>query len=272
MVEAVSWVSVGAAGWSARTDTGYAVFNNKMLIGGGTPINTEVWSSSDGSAWSEVDSTAFVARWGAAMAASATRVFVIGGKGGGLLCALTLCSPLADAYVSTNGVSFSLFTASVSWAARLYASAAFLGSDLYMLGGTTGTTGMDDVWRCTGGTCTAWSLVQSAAPYGNRHSVGLISLGGYLTLVGGMTGSTYYRDVWQSADGYTWNQITASAAFTARAGHAVVANLAAVKPKLYLMGGATSGSSYSNELWTSFDASTIRYGMPALLTERMPNV
>jgi hypothetical protein len=74
--------------------------------------------------------------------------------------------------------------------------AAFLGSDVYLLGGTTGSAGMSDVWKCTGGTCASWTVLTNNAGFGARHSACLVAFNSQLTLIGGMTGSsTYYRHV-----------------------------------------------------------------------------
>jgi hypothetical protein len=158
----------------------------------------------------------------------------------------------SDVFVSRSfGVQWQRGNASsANWSARYFLSASFLGSDLFVFGGTSnGIAGMSDCWRCAGGTCNAWTRATQVAASA-RHSSVMIDFQNQLTVIGGLNGGLSFADVWQSPDGTNWTRIVSSAAFAPRYGHSVVRQ----RNKLYLMGGSTGTNQYSAELWSSTDA------------------
>ena len=67
-------------------------------------------------------------------------------------------------------------------------------------------------------------------------------------VIGGYSGSTYLNDVWSSTDGVNWNEATANAAFSGRAGlTSFVFNNA-----MWVIGGDANGS-FLNDAWFSTD-------------------
>ncbi|MCL4691556.1 MAG: hypothetical protein KJ060_03490, partial [Candidatus Hydrogenedentes bacterium] len=91
--------------------------------------------------------------------------------------------------------------------------------------------------------------LQASAPWGTRKFGQAVAFAGKLWFIGGFDGSsTFFNDVWSSPDGLNWTQETASAAWSARAGHSVVTD----GSTMYLMGG-WNGVSTFNDVWASTD-------------------
>jgi hypothetical protein len=96
-----------------------------------------------------------------------------------------------------------------------------------------------------------WSIREriSAVVFNNKLWV----IGGNAYPFGGNTNGlgTAQRDVWNSADGTTWTQVTAAAAFSVRSNPAVFT----YKDKIWVVGGR-NGATYLNEVWNSADGIT----------------
>ncbi|MFM2142261.1 MAG: hypothetical protein RLZZ476_805, partial [Verrucomicrobiota bacterium] len=113
----------------------------------------------------------------------------------------------------------------------------------------------NQVWSSSDGV--KWGQVTASAGWSPRLAAGLVEHRGRMWMLGG-TENYYFgddkslkNDVWSSADGKTWKQETAKAAWSPRAYHqAVVLN-----DKIYVMGGGNYVPSYhaKNDVWSSSD-------------------
>jgi len=144
-----------------------------------------------------------------------------------------------DVWRSTDGVNWEEMTAAAPWEGRAGLSAAVLGEHIYVFGGSTnddsaivGAAGperqyFNDVWRSTDGV--DWEQVTDAAPWEPRAGAAVVVKDERIFLLGGEDGFTceplpdceapYFNDVWTTADGTTWEQVTAEAGWSPRPGH-----------------------------------------------------
>lgn len=87
-VDGIQWTQVtpGATMWNPRTYVRPAVYNNRLWIVGGTNVTTgpgnDVWSSPDGVNWTQEPVVLWANRMAHAVAASADRMWVLGGLSG----------------------------------------------------------------------------------------------------------------------------------------------------------------------------------------------
>jgi N-acetylneuraminic acid mutarotase len=162
-----------------------------------------------------------------------------------------------------------------SWPARAYFQAVTLDGSMYVLGGQNfafpSSTFFNDVWRSSDGK--SWQELTPAAPWAGRAGLMAAAFDGALYVFGGSrnddtavvgpTGPTreYFNDVWRSTDGVTWEQLTAAAPWSPRAGSAVVVK----DGELYLLGGETGfvcspqpgcTPPYYNDVWKTKDGVT----------------
>ncbi|MCB0218059.1 MAG: hypothetical protein KDH09_00070, partial [Chrysiogenetes bacterium] len=126
---------------------------------------------------------------------------------------------------------------------------------------------MGDIWCSFDGE--TWSEV---APNGDgfdrRHGHAVVFFNDRMWVIGGNLSSTYYADVWnlEPTSGWDWDpdattygidwadytEVTASAPWGARTGHAVTVH----NGELYLSGGKTSDGEYLDDVWKSSNGST----------------
>ena len=196
---------------------------------------------------------------------------------GGNSYVVTAQQPLGS---SGNG-TYSLIT-SPTFPANLSQFAAVTGQfgitdrspSAYLIGGFDSSTQAlsNAVWTSTNGS--TWHLLSQSSNsiFSPRSKAGLVSLlGGFvapgipqlpspLVLMGGATGvSSVVNDVWLSIDlAVTWTQVTDSAAFSARAGHAVAVEAGAqcAAGCILLVGGLDITGTALNDVWLSSDSGT----------------
>ena len=111
-----------------------------------------------------------------------------------------------------------------------------------------------------------WTEVNRKADWSNRldHSSAWFNnklwvMGGYNP--GMITGDTYLEDVWSSEDGRVWEEVTDSAPWLGRRGHASVVFDDGSGEALYVIGGfvvneKTGYREYRNDVWKSTDGKT----------------
>ena len=157
------------------------------------------------------------------------------------------------------------------WAARGYFQAVTKDGAMYVLGGQNLSAGpgqpsqfFNDVWKSYDGK--NWTQLTPSAPWKGRAGLSAIVFGDYIYVMGGSNGDDVaiggsgrelFNDVWRSCDGKSWQQVTADAAWSPRAGAAVVKK----DGYLYLLGGedgflCTVGPAglqcpYFNDVWRS---------------------
>ena len=126
---------------------------------------------------------------------------------------------------------------------------------IILMGGYVGFpqgTLLNDVWRSTDNGAT-WTQMTANARWSARAGPSSVAMpDGSIVLMGGFdsTSANPTNDVWRSTDnGATWTQMTASAGWSARAGHSSVAM---PDGSIVLMGGSP-GFFYDNDVWRSTD-------------------
>jgi hypothetical protein len=167
------------------------------------------------------------------------------------------------------------------WAPRAYFQAVSKDGVMYVLGGQDQVSGQpstfyNDVWASRDGR--TWTRVAEHAPWQARAGLSAIVSQGWIYVLGGSNGDdvaiggsgrTLFNDVWRSRDGRSWQQVTAGAQWTPRAGAALVKK----DGYLYLLGGengflCTAGPAglqcpYFNDVWRSRDGADWRQLTPA---------
>ncbi len=111
---------------------------------------------------------------------------------------------------ANNSSGWSEVTANAPWAARYGMSGAVFNSNMWVIGGASGTsssTYYGDVWKSGDGK----SWTQTASPgFGGRYGSQVLAFNNQLFLIGGNNSGTLTNDVWSSYDGTTWTQILAT--------------------------------------------------------------
>ncbi|CAE7658605.1 ivns1abp [Symbiodinium sp. CCMP2592] len=100
--------------------------------------------------------------------------------------------------------------------------------------------------------CGNWTVLAPSASWSPRGRAGSAVLRAEGFILGGYDGKRHLNDVWSSADGKTWRQLTAHAAWEARSGHVAIA----LKGRLLVMAGENSPigeSVFFNDVWASQD-------------------
>jgi hypothetical protein len=86
--------------------------------------------------------------------------------------------------------------------------------DLYLTGGTDGTTYYDDVWKSTDNGLT-WTQIKTGAAFGTLAYHGMIVYDGKMWVIAGTTNGIAGQDhVFSSTDGITWTDLGATAVGT----------------------------------------------------------
>ena len=203
-----------------------------------------------------------------------------------------------DVWRSTDGIAWEQITEAAPWDPRAGLSAAVLGEHIYVMAGSQnddssiiGAGGpariyYQDVWRSEDGA--TWESMTDTAPWEPRAGAATVVRDDLLFLFGGEDGFTcdplpdceapYFNDVWVTADGATWEQVTASAAWSPRPGH--VCEL--VGSQFLCFGGfgllenptdmwvSDDGAQWTElptDPWDSADPTAMRYDFDALVID-----
>ena len=254
------------AAFAARDGAGALVFKDRMwLLGGWNPgdkvhfpliCNSEVWSSTDGAAWTlENPQTPWEGRHTAGYVVHNGRMWIVGGD----------CNQghyQNDVWSSADGIHWDLANDHVPWAPRvLHYTLAFDGR-IWVMGGQTIPNFADadevfhnDVWSSDDGV--NWTQVTEHAPWVPRGMIGGAAVhDNRMWILGGGTYDTpatpmrnFYNDVWSSDDGINWKQHTAHAPWTPRQYHEV----AAFDDHLWVLEGYAAESGNRRDVWYSPD-------------------
>jgi hypothetical protein len=252
------------AAFAARDGAGALVFDDKMwLLGGWNPddkdhfsvtghTNSEVWTATDGAAWTLVNLGApWEGRHTAGYVVHRGRMWIIGGD------------PLRghyqnDVWNTSDGTHWEKIADRVPWAQRaLHCTLAFK-DKIWVFGGQTipqfapeKETFYNDVWRTDDGV--KWTKVLDHAPWPPRGMIGGSAvLNGRMWILGGGTYDTplapkrnFYNDVWSSVDGVRWEKVLDHAPWEARQYH----DVAAFDGRLWVLEG-WSGKNRSDVWWS----------------------
>ena len=207
------------AHWEGRSTHGSLVFQDKMWLIGGRTANeahiAEVWSSTDGYNWTEVNpSAAFGARREFVSMVHDGKMWVLGGDAADVSGGLT-----NDVWYSSDGDSWHEATEAASWHARDYfggvafASGATGSDEMWVLGHYTGDPrgipGVEDHHYSTDGS--TWSSVSvSGLPPSSFFPA--ITFNNAILIVGGYfyTNSAWSdsNTIYSSTDGVNWTELS----------------------------------------------------------------
>lgn len=277
-MSAYEWVCVTEeAAFAGRDGAGALVFQDKMwLLGGWNPkdkvnfpsiCNSEVWCSSDGAGWTEVNEQApWEGRHTAGYAVHDGRMWIVGGD----------CNQghyQNDVWRSEDGVRWDLVCDPVPWAPRVLHYTVVHDGRIWVMGGQTipqfaeeEEAFYNDVWSSADGK--NWTRVTGKAPWSARGMIGGSAVhDGRMWILGGGTYDTpkirsrrFYNDVWSSSDGVDWEPHTGAAPWAPRQYH----DVAVWDGKLWVMEGCyheaairsmdeATGSWNRNDVWYSAD-------------------
>ncbi len=267
-----SWTEVNPdAPWSARAGLQAVTLDNTVYVLGGrvpkppsfppipgdSTLLNDVWSSTDrGATWTNLVPAGAAGMWAPRGYFSAVTkgrfMYVIGGQDFRVTpnpCpppeVAPDCPPVVsssqffnDVWRSADGVHWTQMTANAPWTGRAGLSAAVLGGQIYVFGGSRNDDSaviggppvreyFNDVWRSRDGR--HWTQVTAAAPWAKRAGAAVAVKDGAIYLLGGEVGFVcqpqpgctppYFNDVWRTRDGRHWTQLTASAGWSPRPGH-----------------------------------------------------
>ena len=245
------------AHWEGRSTHASVVYQDKMwLIGGRTASEAhiaEVWSSTDGYNWTEVNpSAAFGARKEFVSMVHDGKMWVLGGEIEGYVLA-------NDVWYSSDGANWHEATEAASWHARDYfggvsfASGATGSDEMWVLGHYTGDPrgipGVEDHHYSTDGS--TWSSVSvSGLPPSSFFPA--VTFNNAIWIVGGYfyTNSAWSNSnsIYSSADGVNWTELSVSGSiWDARRVHSTLV----YDDKLWVLAG---DSGYNrDDYWYSSD-------------------
>ena len=187
-----AWQQSTNAGWSARLWQSSVVFNNKIWVLGGSSRN-DVWSSLDGSSWTEVtDSADWTARRGHSSVVFENKMWVLGGG--------DLINNYNDAWSSSNGTSWTQATANAGWDGRYGHTSVVFDNKMWVLGGWDETYAFNDVWSSSNGS--GWTQVTAPTGWSIRRYHTSVVFDNKIWVLGGLcVGNSNKNDVWFSDDG-----------------------------------------------------------------------
>lgn len=148
-VEETAAAAFGARGSHQVVD----YFGTFYLFGGadsaGTTVLGDVWTSTDGVAWTEVvpSGASFSARYGHRVKVFDGRMYLIGGNGGGDYGSYQTTN---DVWSTVDGVTWTEETAAAGFAPRMLHGLGVFENELWVTGGTD-LTQFNDVWRSIDG-------------------------------------------------------------------------------------------------------------------------
>ena len=250
---ATTWqqTAANATSFPARGSFGAASLNGKLWVVGGkgtgsgaSSLLNDVWSSSDGTTWTqELAHAPFSARNAHTVTAFNGKLWAMGGQ------TTNSASRLNDVWSSPDGITWTQELANAPWPARSAHEVLVHDNKLWLIGGAD-TTDADlrDVWSSPDGV--TWTQVTGNATWPSRRGFGVASFNNKLWVMGGLINDwdTFESDVWSSTDGITWTEETHAAAWPVRASHQVEV----FDNKLWVLGGSSDDwdSEYS-DVWFS---------------------
>ena len=169
-------------------------------------------------------------------------------------------APPRDVWNSADGKTWELVTKEAPWKFSDLPMSITFDKKMWIMGGwyngrLAGHGATNEVWSSTDGK--EWQLATPKAAWTPRLAAAVVEFKGKMWILGG-TENYYFgdekslkNDVWSSADGKTWTQATAAAAWAPRAYHqAIVLN-----DRIYVFGGGNYVPEYVafNDVWSSDD-------------------
>lgn len=228
-------------------------FQNKAWVMGGWfngrlpghSASNEVWSSSDGSEWTQVTPAAgWSPRLAAGLVEHRGRLWMLGGTENYYFGDAT--SKKNDVWSSADGKTWTQATAKAAWSLRAYHQAVALNEKIYVLGGGNYVPtyeARNDVWSSSDGV--NWTCETENAAWAPRLWFSATVYRGRMWVIGGWSKEKdNFGDVWHSADGREWQRLETKTCWKARHEHSVLV----FQDKLWVLGG--HARPLSNEVWS----------------------
>lgn len=204
--------------WEGRHTAGYVVFQERIWIVGGDPIqghyHYDVWNSADGKSW---DCVTPQVPWGPRClhytVAFKGNIWIMGGQ------TLPQFAPAVeifynDIWATSDGVNWRVPAEGPRWPQRGMIGGSVIFQDrMWILGGGTYDTAQEptrkffnDVWSSPDGI--HWECHIEHAPWAPRQYHEVAVFDGYMWVLEGYhTEGGNRKDVWYSADGVRWQEL-----------------------------------------------------------------
>ena len=241
-----SWQqSTASADWDDRFAHTSVVFKNKIWVlgGKGGSYRNDVWSSSNGTSWTEA--TDGSARWSARLDHTSivfkNKIWVLGGYYGVTFTAYD------DVWSSSNGINWTQATDDAGWSARSGHTSVVFDDKMWVL---SGCCGKNDVWSSSNGS--DWSRVTNNAGWSARVGHTSVVFDNKMWVLGGSNRDNDYNDVWFSSNGTSWTEVIDSADWTVRDTHTSTV----FNNKIWVLGGSRNirdqgVRNHYNDVWSS---------------------
>jgi hypothetical protein len=214
-IDGAHWTFVRYAPWEQRHFFGNVIFDNKMWVVGGDPnrghYQPDIWYSADGFNWTQATAAA---PWGERCMHYTVlhdgKMWVMGGE---KLPQFVPSEPdmhYNDVWSSTDGVNWTLVTASAAWSPRgLIGGSVEFNGRMWLLGGGTYSprSYFNEVWSSADGV--DWRLDLAAAPWAPREYHDVAVFDNKMWVLEGWNGDLggNRNDVWYSSDGVNWTEL-----------------------------------------------------------------
>ena len=262
-VDGEKWtVNAGGQPWGQRDGMGVVVLNNTMYVLGGYNLTlgsafSDVWASTDGTNWRSISADGLTNVWSPRTEhwaiSTPNGIYVMGGWNG-------VSTYYSDVWYSPNGSStdstnttWAQLVSSAPWVARQEFACLWWRNRIWVIGGIdSGGTPLNDVWSSPDGI--TWDQATPAAFSSGRHAMYACVYLDEMWVIGGTTGGGVTRDVYNTQTGTSWNLVTNSPNFTARAGGKALvfrtpdATNPYNSPTIWLLGGDNGVSSLQEVL------------------------
>ena len=249
------WTQVTAKAPWIHSDLSMSLtFKNRMwFMGGwyngrlpGHSASNQVWSSTDGKAWTRATKAAgWTPRLAAALVEFKGRMWMLGGTENYYFG--NNKSLKNDAWSSADGKTWTQATDNAGWTTRAYHQAAVLGDRMFVFGGGNYVPeyeAFNDVWSSTDGV--HWTRVTEKTPWHPRLWFTSVVYRNRMWVLGGWSNnpSKNWGDAWYSKDGKTWTEYKTSTTWKARHEHSAYV----LGGKLWIAGG--HARPLSSEVWS----------------------
>ncbi|MFO0939526.1 MAG: hypothetical protein U0930_02045 [Pirellulales bacterium] len=253
--DGVSWNLVTkSAPWLHSDLPMTLAFKDRMWIMGGWKdgrlsthsASNQVWSSTDGENWQQVNESA---QWSPRLAGAIVefkgKMFLLGGTEDYYFGDAS--SLKNDVWSSTDGKDWTLITPAAGWSPRAYHQAVVLNDRIYVMGGGNYVPeyqAMNDVWCSEDGA--SWTKITDAAAWSPRLWFSATTYRGHMWVLGGWSNnpSKNWNDVWYSKDGQNWQQLISQESWKERHEHSAFV----FQDKLWIAGG--HAQPLSSEVWS----------------------
>ena len=249
------WTQVTAKAPWIHSDLSMSLtFKNRMwFMGGwyngrlpGHSASNQVWSSTDGKAWTRATKAAgWTPRLAAALVEFKGRMWMLGGTENYYFG--NKKSLKNDVWSSPDGKTWTRATDNAGWTPRAYHQAAVLGDRMFVFGGGNYVPeyeAFNDVWSSTDGV--HWTRVTEKTPWHPRLWFTSVVYRNRMWVLGGWSNnpSKNWGDAWYSKDGKTWTEYKTSTTWKARHEHSAYV----LGGKLWIAGG--HARPLSSEVWS----------------------